>query len=116
MLKIVSYMKIRRDKMRSKIRENCSQLSNFYSTPDTRVTVFSFWVYFHEHLRCTGQPEKGKANSLTPFCNFHPLYRDLDISRTINAESLPQRLAAGIEPGTVGFQAQIALEYLTRVT
>ena len=109
-------MKMRRDKMRSKIKEKCSQLSNFYSTPDTRVPFFSFWVFFHEHLRCTGQPEKGKANSLARFCNFHPLYRDLDISRTVTTESLPQQLAAGIEPGTVGFRADIAPECLTRVT
>ena len=36
--------------------------------------------FFHEHSQFTKQ-QKGKAISLTPFYQFHPLHRHLDISR-----------------------------------
>ena len=48
---------------------------------------FSIWVFFHEHSRFTGQQGKGEGIYLTPLYHFHPLYRHLDISRVISAES-----------------------------
>ena len=52
-----------------------------------RKFFFSFWVFFHEHSQFTGQQGKGEiAISLTLLFNFHPLHRDLDISRVITAE------------------------------
>ena len=56
---------------------------------------FSLWVFFHEHSRLTGQQWKGEAISLTPFYQFHPLHRHLDISRAITAESSPLRIPSG---------------------
>ena len=50
---------------------------------------FSIWVFFHEHSRFTGQQGKGEGIYLTPLYHFHPLYRHLDISRAITAESSP---------------------------
>ena len=47
---------------------------------------FSTWVLFHEHSWFTGQQGKGEAVSLTPFYNFHPLQRHLNINRTITAK------------------------------
>ena len=50
---------------------------------------FSIWVFFHEHLRFTGQQGKGEAISLSPLYQFHPLHRHVDISRAITAEGSP---------------------------
>ena len=46
-------------------------------------------VFFHEHSRITGLQGKGEGISLTPHYHFHPLYRYLDISRAITADSSP---------------------------
>ena len=48
---------------------------------------------------------------LSPLHHLHPLHKHLDtqtlrLGRAINAESLPL-LAAGLEPGTFSFQAQV---------
>ena len=48
---------------------------------------------------------------LSPFHHLHPLHKHLDtqtlrLGRAINAKSSPL-LAAGLEPGTFGFQAQV---------
>ena len=71
---------------------------------------FSIWVFFHEHLRFTGQQGKGKAISSRPPYYFHPLHRHLDTSLAITAESSPPHIAstAGLEPGTFGFREQVA--------
>ena len=69
---------------------------------------FSIWVFFHEHSRVTGLQGKEEGISLTPHYHFHPLYRQLDISRAITAESSPLHIAAGLEPGAFGFRAQVA--------
>ena len=45
--------------------------------------------------------------SLIILFHFHPLHRHLDLSRAIIAESSTLHIA-GLEQGTVGFQAQIA--------
>ena len=54
---------------------------------------FSIWVFFNEHSRITGQQGKGEGILLTPLYHFHPLYRHLDISRVITAESSPLHIA-----------------------
>ena len=54
---------------------------------------FSIWVFFHEHSRFTGQQGKGEGIYLTPLYHFHPLHRDLDISRAMTAESSPLHIA-----------------------
>ena len=59
---------------------------------------FSMWVFLHEHSRITGLQGKGKGISLTPHYHFHPLHRNLDISRAITAESSPLHIASGISP------------------
>ena len=55
---------------------------------------FSFWVFFHEHSRFTGQQERGEGIYLTPLYHFHPLHRHLDIRRVIIAESSPLHIAS----------------------
>ena len=69
---------------------------------------FSIWVFFHEHSRITGLQRKGRDNSLTPHYHFHPFHRHLDMSWTITAEISPLHIAAGLEPATFGFRAQVA--------
>ena len=51
--------------------------------------LFSIRVFFREHLRFTGQQEKGEAISLTPLCHSKRLPRYLHISRAITARSSP---------------------------
>ena len=55
---------------------------------------FSIWVLSHEHSRITGLQRKGEGIPLTPHYHFHPLYRHLDISRAITAESSPLHIAS----------------------
>ena len=55
---------------------------------------FSIWVFFHKHSRITGLQGKGEGISLTPHYHFHPLHRQLDISRAITAESSPRHIAS----------------------
>ena len=56
---------------------------------------FSFiWVFFHEHLRITGQQGKDEVISLTPLYHIHPPHRRLDISRAIAAGSSPLGIAS----------------------
>ena len=65
-------------------------------------SFFSIWVLFHEHSRVTGLQGKGEGISLTPYYQFHPLHRHLDITRAITAESSPLRRASSRtrpEPG-----------------
>ena len=57
-------------------------------------SLFSIWVFFHEHSRITGLQGKGEGISLTPHYHFHPSHRHLDISRTITAESSPLHIAS----------------------
>ena len=52
------------------------------------------WVFFLEHSRFTGQQVKKEAISLSPLYHFHPLYRHLDISRAVIAESSPLHIAS----------------------
>ena len=65
--------------------------------------LFFLTGFFHEDLGITGLQGKGEGISLTPHYHFHLLHRHLDISWAITGE-----LAAGLKPGTFGFQAQIA--------
>ena len=54
---------------------------------------FSIWLFFHEYSRFTGQQVKREAISLYSFYHFHPLYRHLNISWVIAAESSPLQIA-----------------------
>ena len=38
------------------------------------ILFFSFWVFFYEHSRITGQKGKGEAISLTPLYLFQQLH------------------------------------------
>ena len=38
------------------------------------LTVYFVWVFFHKHLKFTGQPGKGKDISLTPLNHFYYYY------------------------------------------
>ena len=54
---------------------------------------FSIWLFFYEYSRFTGQQVKWETISLHLFYHFNPLYRHLDISWVIAAESSPLRMA-----------------------
>ena len=71
--------------------------------------IFSIWVFFHDHSRITRLQGKGEGISFTPHYHFHPLYRHLDSSQTITAESSPLHIASSwTRTGTFGFRAQVA--------
>ena len=53
------------------------------------VCFFSIWVFFHEHLRFTGQQGKGEGIYLTRLYHTQPVHSNLNISRAISAERLP---------------------------
>ena len=57
------------------------------------VVVFSIWLFCHEYSQFTLQQVKGETISLCPFYHFHRLYRHLDISWVIAAESSPLPIA-----------------------
>ena len=79
------------------------------------IYFFSIWVFFHKHSRITGLQGKEEGISLFPQYHFHPLHRQLDISRATTAESSPCTYpAAGLKPGALGFRAQVANHYATR--
>ena len=67
------------------------------------------WVFIHEHLQFRGKQGKGLAISFSSLYYFHLLRSQLDISRASTAHTthLCKKLAAGIEPGTFGFQAEV---------
>ena len=50
---------------------------------------------------------EGEGIFLTPHYHFHLLYRHLDISWVITAESSPLYIANSLEPRTFGFRAQV---------
>ena len=74
----------------------------------TKKILLSIWVLFHENSRITGLQGKRGNTSLAPHYHFHPLYRHLDMSRTITGESSPLNIVAGLKPATFGFRAQVA--------
>ena len=53
---------------------------------------------------------KAEGISWAPHYHFHTLHKHLDINRAITGESSPLHIVstAGLEPGTFGFQAQLA--------
>ena len=55
---------------------------------------FSIGVFFHYHSRITGLQGKGEGISLTPHYHLHPLHRNLDICRAINADSSPLHIGS----------------------
>ena len=63
-------------------------------TIQQRFFFFLSGFFFHEHSRITELQGKGEGISLTPHYHFHPLHRQLDISRAIAAESSPLRIAS----------------------
>ena len=54
----------------------------------------SIWVSFHGHSRVTGLQEKGEDISITLHYHFHLLYRHLDVSQAIAAESSPLHIVS----------------------
>ena len=64
------------------------------SNSPSAVSFFSIWVLFHEYSRITGLQWKGEGIPLTPHYHFHLLYKHLDISRAITAESSPLHIAS----------------------
>ena len=62
--------------------------------PHVLVVFFSIWVFFQEHSRITGLQRKGEGIPLTPHYHFHTLYRHLDISRVVTADSSPLDIAS----------------------
>ena len=50
---------------------------------------------------------EGAGQFFNSYYHFHPLHRHLDMRWTITAESSPPRIAAGLEPATFGFRAQV---------
>ena len=56
-------------------------------------SVFFFVGFFHEHSRSTGLQGKWEVISVTLHYHSDPLYRHLDISWAITAESLPLHIA-----------------------
>ena len=75
----------------------------------TKPAFFSFWVFFHEHSRFTGQQGKGEGIYLIPVYHYHPFHRQLDISRAIAAESSPLHIASSRNrTGNLCFRAQVA--------
>ena len=68
------------------------------------LTFFCLWVFFHNHSRITELQGKGEGTSLTPHYHVHPLYRHLDISRVITAESSPLHIgSSGTQIGNLWF-------------
>ena len=61
--------------------------------PKPEKEFFYVWAFFHEHSQVTGLQGKGEGIPLTSHYHFHPLYRHLDISRAITAESSPLHIA-----------------------
>ena len=59
-----------------------------------QIYFFSIWVFFHENSWFTGHQGKEKSFCLTPLYHFHPLYRHLEISWAITAESSPLDIAS----------------------
>ena len=64
------------------------------ATKRNNSIFFSIWVFFHEHSLFTGQQRKEEGIFLTSLYQFYPLYRHLDISRSITAESSPLHIAS----------------------
>ena len=54
---------------------------------EIQIPFFSFWNFFHEYSRFTGQQKKGGAVSLIPHFHFHTFLKHLDISRAVSEES-----------------------------
>ena len=72
-------------------------------------TYFSVWVFFHKYSQITGLWGKGEDISLTSHYYFQLLYRHLDISWAISAESSPPCIAnSWIQLGTFGSWVQVA--------
>ena len=65
---------------------------------------YSIWIFFHDYSRFTGLQGKGEGISLAPNYHFHPLYRHLDISRAITADSSPLHIGSSpIRTGNLCF-------------
>ena len=68
---------------------------------------FSYlFFFFHEHLQITGLQGEGGGILVTPHYHFHPLHRNLDISRWITAESSLWSEAGKILDGKEGFKVK----------
>ena len=70
---------------------------------------FSIWVFFHENARLTGQQGNGEAIFSTRLYHFRNFTDTQMLARKLLQRAhVCTQLAAGIEPGTFGFQAQVA--------
>ena len=62
------------------------------------IIFFSSWVFFHFHSRILSRIArlqwKAEGIPLIRHYHFHPLYKNLDISRTITAESSPLHIGS----------------------
>ena len=73
-----------------------------------QLFFFSVWVFFHKHSRITGLQEKGEEISLTPHYHFHFTGTQALAGRLLQGAHLCAQLAAGLEPRTFDFPAQVA--------
>ena len=70
---------------------------------------FSIWVFFQEHSRFTVQQGKGEAISLSLLItSTHFTDTQKVVGRLIQKTHFRTQPAAGLEPGTFGFRAQVA--------
>ena len=78
-------------------------------------SFFSILVFFHEHLRFTGQQGKGEVTSLIPVYHVHLLHRHLEISRAIPTESSTLLIdSSRTRNGNRDFRVQVANPYISR--
>ena len=77
-----------------------------------KITFFFYLGFLSSTSWFARQQGKGESIYLTPLYHFHPLHRDLDISREITAESSPLHIDLWIiSPGLYGINLRIQSEY-----
>ena len=64
---------------------------------EVKVSGLHLGLVLHEHSRIAGRLGKEEVDSLTPFNQFHPLHRQLDISGAITAEIAPLDIVSSRE-------------------
>ena len=89
----VHYLPIIFCSVKSKGKQN-KLLISLILKESKRLFFFSIWGFFQEHLRFTEQQEKREAISLIPLYHFHPLHRNIDISRAITAKCSSLHIAS----------------------
>ena len=69
-----------------------THLISLFVIPNFSIVVI-FYLGFHSRT-FTEQQRNGRAIFLTPLYHFHPLYKHLNISRAITAETSPLHIAS----------------------